>query len=125
MFRRENCWLAGASLPWLAWAISSFSLACASRQSLVSSDCRNRSPSTKKCVCHVLPRFTSDIFPAPSHGWFSVNLRLFRTLLRTILVPPSSSVFPLLLRLAYLRIADRLVTPLGYEIGGRTIGICT
>jgi hypothetical protein len=37
--------------------------ACASRQSLVSSDCRNRSPSTKKCVCQVLPRFLSAIVP--------------------------------------------------------------
>src|SRR5215472_8001936 len=36
--------------------------ACASRQSLVPSDCRNRWPSTKKCVCQVLPRFTSAIF---------------------------------------------------------------
>src|ERR1700737_77974 len=61
MLSLENCWLAGASLPWLARAISSFSRACASRQSVVPSDCRNRWPSTKKCVCHVLPRFMSDI----------------------------------------------------------------
>src|SRR6266403_1077408 len=36
--------------------MSTFSFAWASRQSPVSSDCRYRTPSTKKCVHHVLPR---------------------------------------------------------------------
>src|SRR5271157_2158134 len=55
--------------------MSFFSAFCASRQLLVSSDCRNRWPSTKKCVCHVLPRFFSAMLPPSAFLYFSVTMQ--------------------------------------------------
>src|ERR1019366_8166514 len=109
------------SFPSDASAMSCFSLAWASRQSVVPSDCRNRCPFTTKCVCHVLPRFTSDILFAPFLCGFAHSL--FLTFLRPVLVPPISFVLSLLLGFTYAGIADCLVAPLCYEIGTSARGI--
>jgi hypothetical protein len=56
----------GCELPSCAWAINSFSRDKASRQSVVSRDCRNRAPFTLKSVHHVFPRLKSATSVSPS-----------------------------------------------------------
>ncbi|MFZ1205474.1 MAG: hypothetical protein WAN97_14255 [Candidatus Acidiferrales bacterium] len=58
---RAKDWPATESLPVCAWPIFSFSFLSASRQSVVSSGCRNRWPFTLKSVHHHLPRRNTAI----------------------------------------------------------------